>query len=83
MAPVQAPLRFAQDLLDLAHTQLEHALDAAITQEYVSDWIAAIRKAITLNFDSLTHLHNLHVLTGTPGPPPPYVVKPHMLKHED
>ena len=83
MSPVQGPLRFAQDLLDLADTQLQHALNAAITQEYDSDWIAAIRKALTLNHDSLTHLHNLHILTGAPGPPPPYVVRPHTLPHED
>ena len=83
MAPVQDCLRFATDLLDLANIQLQRALNSAIMQEYDSDWIAGIRKAFTSNHDTLTHLGNVQTLLHSPNDPPPYVVKPHMLKYKD
>jgi len=83
MAPVHEPLRFARDLLELANVQLQRALNAAIMQEYASDWIAGIRAAFTSNHDTLTHLANIEVLLRPPNDPPPYIVKPHMLQYKD
>jgi len=83
MAPVQDSLRFAHDLLDLANAELQRALNAAIMQEYGSDWIAGIRHVFNSNHATLTHLRNIQTLLHSPDEPPPYTVKPHMLKYKD